>query len=151
MADLILNGRKFVPIKTSTFEHDLEAMRLIRMVGLNKMAILPGETSDAFADRIVEAAAQSEYLLPLLACVIIPEEIGPENWTPQVHKDISHFFAALTSDADKKTLMSELGSLLAGFFLKGLAASKTSQNSLMDAAAQDSVSEVPISSENGAR
>lgn len=120
MSAIELGGRKFAPIKNSTFEHDVWMMNRIRSAGLDSLELLPGETASQFADRVLWRAMESQSVFEVLAGLLCPTDIPAHKWTPSVAEETAVLFKGLTSDADKTVLRAQLSELLLFFIRNGI-------------------------------
>lgn len=73
---IVLAGRVFVPVGESTIEHDIEVMRLLRAAGLeiSEGAEPNSAAAEAQGLDVLAALVNAGALLPLVACLIVPEE-----------------------------------------------------------------------------
>lgn len=142
MSELILQGKAFQQIKNSTFEHDAWLMRVMNESGINRIAMREGETPEQLAQRYTEEAIGNPSILKLFGGVLIPAEIHHENWTPEIAAATSEFISKITDPDSKRLLFSQVASMVADFFLSGVAALRTSPRSSAVAAAPGSESAV---------
>jgi hypothetical protein len=124
----ILGGRPFLSISDSTIEHDLYFHGLAGRAGL-RFEMGQGETAGEFGERILDATIQSGTMLELLGCLIVPEEVGPDGWTPAEAQQTAAFISQLRGADDKAAIRSLVLSLLTDFFQCGLASIWTSPRS----------------------
>lgn len=140
---IVLAGRAFVPVGVSTFRHDLEFLRLLRVAGLEDPSMRTGETPEAFAWRVMHALVDTHTLLPMLACLIVPEHLVREpargwrgfveqlvgverekrasGWTPEVQAETAAFLGELDEPADKERVYALVMELVFPFLQAGLA------------------------------
>jgi len=137
MAELILQGKAFKQITNSTFEHDAWTIRVMNLTGLNNIAVLDGETPQQLAERYTREAIGNPYILKLFGGLMIPAEIAPEDWTPEIAEQTSEFIAKITDPDSKRLLQSQVASMVADFFLSGIAALKISPSSSEESKAAD--------------
>lgn len=131
---IVLAGRVFVPVGESTIEHDTEVMRLLRAAGLEAAFAAGGED---FAWHALGALVESRTLLPLVACLIVPEAHAPRRpgrfgrwlervglvqtsavrggWSPEVAAETAAFLGQLDEPADKETVYGLVALLLLPF------------------------------------
>lgn len=121
MEHLIIAGRKFKGAKNSTMEHDVFVQGMIARADLDRIEMLPGETSDDFALRIFRKAAVDSDVFLLLGGLLFPADLEPANWTPKVAEETAIFLRKLTGEEDKKIVQGQIIGAIMGFFQKGLA------------------------------
>lgn len=131
---IVLAGRTFVPAGESTVEHDIEVMRLMRAAGLEASA---AGNDDEFAWRALAALVEGGTLLPLVACLIVPEEHARRRpglvvrllerfgvvrraaarggWTPDVQAETVAFLKDLDEPRDKDQVYALVAGLLVPF------------------------------------
>ena len=122
-----IEGRKFKPIKNSTFEHDIWIMNKVRAAGISDVTQQREETQDALIERLATIAVGSGLLMDILGGTLMPAEIDPARWTPQTGEETAAFFGKVTDELSKQKLRSQIGGLLFFFFVNALSASATSQ------------------------
>ncbi len=125
----VLGGRTFLSVMESTVDHDLYFHGLTGRAGL-RFEKLEHESPGEFAARILEEVVQSGQALELLGCLLVPEEIGVEGWTPEVARETASFIGHLRGEEDKAHVRALILSLLISFFGCGLASMWTSPRSL---------------------
>jgi hypothetical protein len=141
---IILGGRPFLSITDSTVEHDLHFHGLAGRAGL-QFDMGEGESPEAFGERILNATIQSGTMLELLGCLIVPEEIGSDGWTPAEAQKTAAYIGQLRGAGDKASIRSLILSLLTDFFQCGLASIWTSpRSSRRDPGGQPELSEPPV-------
>jgi len=123
---LELGGRKLRAIKTSTVAHDVWMMARVADAGIRQVTMLPGETPEAFATRLTGELASSGQVLNLLGGILIFEDREDLDWTPAMAAETAAFLGSLTEPADKQMVLSQVASLVAGFFEAGLTSFTTS-------------------------
>ena len=121
-----IGGRRYAPVATSTFEHDVHIMGLIRRSGLDVIVKHERESATEFTDRVLSEVMLSGALFPLLSSLLIPEG---EAWSIETARNTEAAFRAVTTDADKAVLRGEVASLMADFFVKGIASVVISRSS----------------------
>lgn len=136
---IVLAGRRFVPAGESTVEHDIEVMRLLRGAGLEAAH---AESADDFAYQALHALVASASLLPLVACLIVPEtharrrpgmlvrvleragilrrEAVRGGWTPQLQAETVAFLKGLDEPRDKDQVYALVAALLIPFLTGAL-------------------------------
>ncbi|OHD23189.1 MAG: hypothetical protein A2Y38_13030 [Spirochaetes bacterium GWB1_59_5] len=124
----ILGGRTFVPVTESTVEHDLYFHGLAGRAGL-RFEKGERETPEDFGARILDETVQSGKALELIGCLMVPEEVGVDGWTPEEARKTAAFIGQLRGDEDKARVRGLILSLLMDFFRCGLASIWTSQSS----------------------
>lgn len=124
----VLGGRTFLSITESTIEHDLYFHGLAGQAGL-RFEKQEEESVEEFASRILAETIQSGQALELLGCLIVPEEIGVDGWTPEEARRTAAFIGQVRVGEDKARVRALILSLLIGFFGCGLASIVTSPRS----------------------
>lgn len=124
----VLGGRTFLSVTDSTVEHDLYFHGIAGRAGL-RFEKRDGESVEEFAARILEETVQSGKALDLLGCLLVPEEIGVDGWTPEEARKTATFIGQLRGEEDKARVRALILSLLIGFFGCGLASISTSPRS----------------------
>lgn len=124
----ILGGRTFLSVTESTVEHDLYFHGLAGRAGL-RFEKHEDESAEDFAARILEETIQSGQALELLGCLLVPEELGVEGWSPEEAHKTAAFIGQLRGEEDKAQVRALILSLLIGFFGCGLASIWTSPGS----------------------
>jgi len=124
-----LGGRTFEVIGESTVEHDFTFMGIARKVGLDRPALLDNESVEEFAVRLLGDLLASGLALDLLGCLLIPEGIRSEDWTPEIGQETANFLGRLSSPAEKDKVRSLTLAALVDFFESGLAFSIASETS----------------------
>lgn len=127
----VLGGRTFLSVTESTVEHDLTFHGVAGRAGL-RFEKRDEEAVEEFAARILEETIQSGQALELLGCLLVPEEVGVEGWTPEEARKTAAFIGQLRGEEDKARVRALILSLLIGFFGCGLASIRTSPRSLSD-------------------
>lgn len=148
---IVLAGRVFVPVGESTVAHDIEVMRLLKVAGLDDPRLRTGESPEAFGWRVLQALIETKALLPLVACLIVPESAAPrrrgflrawledlgivreaaraEGWTNALQAETAAFLGALDEPADKQLVYQVVAELLFPFLKTGLASWAASPSS----------------------
>jgi hypothetical protein len=122
-----LGGREFRPVEDGTIEHDYWLMGLIRRAGMDRVVMQEGESPDEFASRIMFELMASEHAFSILGGAMMPADKDVCDWTPAMAADTAAFLKHLTSAEDKQTLNACTASLVADFFVHGLATLMTSR------------------------
>lgn len=117
----LLGGRRFSVIGESTVEHDLTFMGLLRKAGLDMPTLREGELPKDFATRLLGDLLGSGKACELLGCLLIPEGVESEDWTPELGQETAEHIGHLTSAADKQKVNQLILSALVDFFESGLA------------------------------
>jgi hypothetical protein len=126
MADKhILGGRAFVSVIESTVEHDLYFHGIAGRAGL-RFEKGEHESPEDFAARILDETIQSGKALELIGCLMVPEDVGVEGWTPEEAQKTAAFIGQLRGEEDKARVRALILSLLMDFFRCGLASIWTS-------------------------
>lgn len=156
----VLGGRAFLTMKESTIEQDFHFLALVKRARIDEIMMVPGESPEDFARRLLEAAVESGAILDLLGCLLVPEESAPrdrdpgEAWTRKTGEETARFLGELRAPADKATIRSLVLSLLVSFFESGIVSlwsSTTSSNEVVPSpmatkANQDATDRGPSSS-----
>ncbi len=138
----VLGGRTFLSVSESTVEHDLYFHALVGRAGL-RFEKGDEESPEDFAARILDELVQSGQTLDLLGCLLVPEDVGVDGWTPEEARKTSAFIGQLRGEADKARVRSLVLSLLIGFFGCGLASVWTSPRSSSSRPAADMGANLP--------
>jgi hypothetical protein len=120
---LRLGGAVWRVVKDSTLEHDFCALRAARAIGVDDAGMLPGESAEQFAQRLLAMVIDSGQVFDLLGCMVLPETVPDERWTPAEAARTADFLRALRAPEDKAEVQSLVVSLLIGFFADGLRSS----------------------------
>lgn len=123
---LTIGGAVWRVVKNSTLEHDFCALRAARAVGVDSEGLLPGETAEGFAERVLYAVIDSGKIFDLLGCMLLPDQVPDEQWTPVEAERTATFLRALRDPQDKADVRVLVSSLLLGFFAEGLRSSTVS-------------------------
>lgn len=129
---ITLGGRDFVPVLTSTIEHDYWLMSKIRAAGLDHIDKREEETAEAFVTRLLVEVIDSGVAFDLLGGLLLPIAFVPEAWTPACAIETANFIKRLTAPVDKAIVQSQTISLLIGFFENGLSSLTISPNSFAE-------------------
>lgn len=122
----MLGGRAFAPIKNGTMKRDLAMIGIEEAAGLlPDVEPLPGEDARAFAERMVLIVTRSGKFCDLLGGLMIPAELDPKAWTPEIGAQTAAHIEMVDDPAEKEILRGLAASLLASFFVKGRPFSKT--------------------------
>lgn len=127
---LRIGGAVWRVVKNSTLEHDFCALRAARAVGVSETGLLPGETAEGFAERLLYLVIDGGQVFELLGCMLLPESVPDERWTPEEAARTATFLGALRDPEDKAAVQSLVASLLIGFFSDGLRSSSASRTAL---------------------
>jgi hypothetical protein len=134
-----LGGRDFLVASERTVGQDLRFMSLIKQAGIDQLVMGEHEGPDAFARRLVDMMIESDTVLDLLSCILIPKEDAPtdrdpgEAWTPDMGRATAVFLFKLKSPADKAKFRSLIVSLVIYFFEHGIASLFVSKTSFQGA------------------
>lgn len=123
---LTIGGARWRVIRNSTLEHDFSAMRAARAIGVDAAGLLPGETPEAFAERLLFQVIDSGGIFRLLGCLLLPVDVPDDHWTPEEAERTETFLKALRDPEDKTAVRGLVSSLLLGFFAEGLRSSPPS-------------------------
>lgn len=148
-----LGGRQYRPIHTSTLEHDIAMMLAVRTAGLGEMTLGEGESPGEFAHRIFISLLESGQAFDVLGCLLIPVEIEDVNWTRAIGEQTAAAMRALTDTDEKRSIQSQMVSMVIGFFQSGLTRLTISPSSLpaekVSAPARNAATAEPSISETG--
>ena len=134
-----IGGRTFMPLRESTVEQDLRFLALIKRARIDEVVMQPGESPEAFARRLLEVTIESGVILDLLGCLLVPEDIAPQDrdpgevWTPEVGQETARFLGQLRDPKDKAEVRGLVLSLLVSFFESGIVSLWTSTTSSTEA------------------
>lgn len=123
---ITIAGRTFVLAGQTTIAHDLHAMALVRKAGLEELRLLPGETTEGLARRVLYQAVESGVALELLGALVVPEERDPLTWSVELGHETAAFLGSLSSDGDKAVVNGLIASALADFLRAALQSSSGS-------------------------
>jgi hypothetical protein len=124
----ILGGRVFLPMKELTVGQHYRLMSYLKRARIDGFVKQPGETIPEFADRILGAVLASGDILPILGCLLIPEDavpvgtgVQPEDaWDDSVAEETARWIGKLKSETDKAKIQCYVISLLGFFFTTGI-------------------------------
>ena len=135
---LSLGGRTFhaVPAGRGPLVQDLELLRHLERAGLDRLALDPGETAPAYAERLLHTLIASPHVLALLGCLITPEGVAPEDWTPKTGQETADFLGRLSDEEDKAEVRRLLVSVLIPFLERASASWLASRSGSEAAAAE---------------
>lgn len=134
-----IGGRTFLPLRESTVEQDFRFLSLVGRARIDEVVMQPGESPEAFARRLLEVTIESGVILDLLGCLLIPEDIAPQDrdpgevWTPEVGQETAKFLGQLRDPKDKAEVRGLVLSLLVSFFESGIVSLWTSTTSSTEA------------------
>lgn len=134
-----IGGRTFLPLRESTVEQDFRFLALVGRARIDEVVMQPGESPEAFARRLLEVTIESGVILDLLGCLLIPEDIAPQDrdpgevWTPEVGQETARFLGQLRDPKDKAEVRGLVLSLLVSFFESGIVSLWTSTTSSTEA------------------
>ncbi len=122
--ELVLGGRRFVPVAVTTFEHDVWMMAQVQAAGLHDLRRLftEGRAIETIADDLLQRIWASGRTLHLLAGTLT-EQGRP--WSPALAEELVQFFGARSDPDEKALLQAALVRLLLGFFVSGAESSAT--------------------------
>ena len=150
----LLGGRTFLALTESTIAQDLHFLSLIKKAKIEEISTREDEDPKEYALRILETIVENGCLLPLLGCLLVPEEAAPaagdpgETWTEELGRETTAFIGSLKTAGDKAVINSLILSLLIHFFDQGIISSWVSRIS-SGAMVPESTSEVPNDTEPG--
>jgi len=130
-----LGGRTFLTVKESTVEQDFRFLALVKQARIDEVTLEPGESPEAFARRLLEAAVESGAILELLGCLLVPDEAAPrgrdpgEAWTLEMAEETARFLGGLRKPEDKDRIRGLVLSLLIPFVESGIVSLRTSTTS----------------------
>ncbi len=144
-----LGGRTFLPLGESTVEQDFRFLALVGRARIDEVVMQPGERPEAFARRLLEVTIESGVILDLLGCLLVPEELAPQDrdpgevWTRQMGEETARFLGQLRDPKDKAEVRSLVLSLLVSFFESGIVSLWTSPMSFAEAIPNQENSQAP--------
>jgi hypothetical protein len=124
-----LGGRRFVPIGESTIEHDFNISALLRGARLDEFTAPAGSSPEAIATEILDRVLQSGKAFEILGCLLLPEGMKAEDWTPALGAETADQLRGLTAREDKAVITALTVSLIIGFFESGLGLRESSPTS----------------------
>lgn len=119
----------YVPIGSSTAEHDFYAMTLVQRSKMHEPTMLPGETAEAFALRLTSELISSQDLWALLGCIVAPKDAAGALWTRESGAATAKHLASLTDEGDKAMIRSLVVELVLHFLAHGVLSLMTSASS----------------------
>ncbi|MBK8002380.1 MAG: hypothetical protein IPK12_00205 [Gemmatimonadetes bacterium] len=116
--ELLLGGRRFVPVAVTTFEHDVWMMAQVQAAGLHDLRRLfaEGRGVETIAEDLLQRIWASGRTLHVLAGTLT--EKG-QPWSPALAEELVQFFGARADPEEKALLQAALVRLLLGFFVSG--------------------------------
>jgi|SRR6185312_10974567 len=124
--EITIEGKRFVPMQNGTFAHDIWLTRKIREAGLSDITLGADETQEKFIERIAISAYESGIALLLMGGLLIPADMEPRQWSPELAEQTAAFFGEVTDPESKQVLRTQIASALFYFFASALASSRTS-------------------------
>lgn len=124
-----LGGRAFRKIGIATLEHDFRLIGLLREIGLYEPYRLQSESPAEYGTRLLQDLIASGRAFDVLGHLLIPAEVPPENWTPEIARETAGFIGALTRPEDKEEIQALTLGFLLGFFEHGLSSWRLSTTS----------------------
>ena len=100
------------------WEQDFRFLALVKQARIDEVVLRPGESPEAFARRLLEAAVASGAILELLGDLLVPQEAARrdrdagEAWTREMGAETARFLGRLRDPADKAAIRSLVLSLL---------------------------------------
>lgn len=116
----MIGGVAYVPIATSTVNHDVWLMGKIHLAGLSEIHVREGEANEVWAKRMMYQLMASGQAVEVLGGLLVPEAIGVAGWTPEVAAKTVEHLGSLTEEADKEAIFGILLTTLLSFFELGL-------------------------------
>lgn len=104
----------------TTLRHDLATQGHLQRAGLSRLELLPAETAEDYALRVYRTAVGNGDMLALIAHLLLPEDLDPRSWTPEVASEMAVFLGAMTDPEDKARIQGVLRDALMGFLGAGL-------------------------------
>ncbi|WP_263418670.1 hypothetical protein [Terriglobus albidus] len=120
MQTIVVRGRKYKHIGESTLRHDIFTEAQMLKAGVSRMELMPGESADEFAQRLLRTAYANTDIFLLLGCLLIPEEMKSLDWTEETAKETALFLGAVVDKEDKLTVRAQVVSAFQGFIEAGL-------------------------------
>ena len=125
---VVIGGRRFLPLIDGNLAHDLEVLALKVEAGISELEVRDGEAPEDFIVRIQDELWRSRKVLQLLGCLLIPEELDPDKWTPQDAEDTARFLGTVKG-TDKAKAGPLVLDLILHFFESGMLSFWTSRSS----------------------
>lgn len=126
MKPITIAGLQLKQIEDATLAHDIWVMQQIKACGLDNLQMDLGETPEAFAQRILMQTATNGDIFQLLGGLLIPVDVKPCDWSPNLAAETGLFLSRVTSPNDKLAVRGQIAAALAGFFTHGIASSRIS-------------------------
>jgi len=117
---LSLGGKVYYHAGIGPIRQDLFLMMHARHAGLTGVSILPDETPEAFAQRILSAMISSGRALLILGTLLIPEGKKVEDWSEDLAYETAKDLGAIMDPDEKQRVYQQLLSAVLGFFENGL-------------------------------
>lgn len=126
-----LGGKRFKRVEGSTVKHDFWLMAKVREAGVDKVQILSKkpEHIEQVIDTMIDRVIVDGHALTLLSGLLIPADLDPRQWTPEVSAETEEHLGQLTDVQDKTKIKPLIASMLSGFFMTGLASLQISPSS----------------------
>lgn len=139
-----IGGRRFVSVRRTTVGQDVELMRILKVAGLRDLSMRDGESPEDFVWRTVEQLVESKLFLPMLGCLVVPEECAPRErgwferlgsflvgvrddpraqrrkWSAEVQAETAAFLGDLDSPDDKQVVYQVMADELLPFLQAGI-------------------------------
>jgi hypothetical protein len=124
-----LGGREFDVIASGTIEYDVTLLNLLQSCGLSDVTMHAGETAEGLAFRVFRTLMSSGAVFEILGCVLIPAGTNPMDWDPALMRQTAGFVRKLALPEDKAAINSQITTLVASFFQRGVLSVRTFPNS----------------------
>lgn len=115
-----LAGDAFRKMGPSTLEHDWHFVALLRELELLEPYRLEEEPAADYGRRLLVDLISSGRAAEILAHLILPADLGDEDWTPEVAAQTAKRIGALTAQEDKEKVHALTLGFLLDFFAHGL-------------------------------
>jgi hypothetical protein len=117
---LSLGGKEYGYVGAGPLRQDLFVMMHARHAGLVGAEILPDETPEEYAKRLLDMVLTSGRALLLLGGLLIPAGKRPEDWSEEMAYETAGALGSITDADEKRKVQVELLSVMLGFFENGL-------------------------------
>jgi hypothetical protein len=131
----VLGGRDFLQVMEFTVQQDFRISAYARRAGLYEITMQADEKPEAFWERIINGVIASGDVLPILACLLVPEDRVPHGmdatdaWNLAIAEETEEFLGKLKAEDDRATICALTRSLITAFFDAGISSLYTSLTS----------------------
>ncbi|MFU8858456.1 MAG: hypothetical protein ACNA8S_15805 [Deferrisomatales bacterium] len=119
-------GVRYAPVLADvmTARQRLACRWAIRHADLDNVRVMPGETPEAYAERLFRRVTVSGGALELMGALLLPEGLSPKDWSPAVAAATAAALGRIRTPEDKVLFDGMLLSIVAGFHQAGMARAK---------------------------